>query len=159
MGESAGGNLALLAAYTVGDQRLPPTCDVPDVPVRAAVSVYGVADLTGLYEHTDLPREIRATMRDYLGGSPSERPAAYALLSPVSHVRRGVPPTLQIAGESDQLVPVRLARTLAGALQRAGAVHDERYLAAADHLFDRSWGSFPTQIAWAAVADFLGRYG
>jgi acetyl esterase/lipase len=158
-GQSAGGNLGLLAGYTTGDPRLPPTCEVPEVPIRSVVSTYGVPDLAGLYEHTRLPKEIRSAMREYLGGSPDQRDETYALLSPITHVRRDVPPTLQIAGESDQLVPVRLARALEAALRKAGAVHDERYLAGADHLFDRSWGSFSTQVARAAVEDFLGRYG
>jgi acetyl esterase/lipase len=159
MGASAGGNLALLAAYTSNDAQLPPTCDVPAVPVRSVVSVYGVADLTDIWEHTGVPDQVHSAMRRYLGGSPAERPDLYRLLSPSSHVRGDVPPTLQLAGEDDQLVPPRIPHRLERELEAAGAVHDERYLAAADHTFDGAWGSFTTQVARAGVADFLRRYG
>jgi acetyl esterase len=38
MGRSFGGHVALLAAYTEGDRRLPPSCDVPDSGVAAVAA-------------------------------------------------------------------------------------------------------------------------
>jgi acetyl esterase/lipase len=38
-GFSAGATLAMLAAYSVGEPRLPPSCDVPPVAVRSVVSL------------------------------------------------------------------------------------------------------------------------
>ena len=41
MGQSAGGNLALLAAYSVGDRRLPPSCHALDAKIRSVINLYG----------------------------------------------------------------------------------------------------------------------
>jgi acetyl esterase len=40
MGRSFGGHVALLAAYTEGDRRLPRSCDVPDSGVAAVAAFY-----------------------------------------------------------------------------------------------------------------------
>ena len=50
MGHSAGGLFALLAAYTEGDPRLPPSCDVPDTGVEAVAAFYAPTDFTRLDE-------------------------------------------------------------------------------------------------------------
>ena len=50
MGYSAGAHLAMLAAYSVGDRRLPPSCDAPAVPVRAVINLYGPVDLVIGYD-------------------------------------------------------------------------------------------------------------
>ena len=88
MGYSAGGNLAMLAAYTMGDARLPASCNVAPVAVRSVVNLYGPADLTLLYRSSGSRDYIDNALRKYVGGSPSEFPARYRNLSPVSHVVR-----------------------------------------------------------------------
>ena len=50
MGRSAGGFFALLAAYTEGDPRLPPSCGVRDTGVEAVAAFYAPTDFTGLDE-------------------------------------------------------------------------------------------------------------
>lgn len=67
-GASAGGQVALLAAYTPGDSRLTPEeLRVVDTTVLAAVSYYGVTDLRAYCEHTaarlaDRPEEPAAAI-------------------------------------------------------------------------------------------------
>jgi acetyl esterase/lipase len=53
-GGSAGGHLALLTAYTAHDHQFKSKdLDGKEISVRAVVSLYGPADLTALYEHTN----------------------------------------------------------------------------------------------------------
>lgn len=49
IGHSAGGHLALLSAYTEGDDRLPPSCAVEDTGVSAVAVFYPPIDLMRLY--------------------------------------------------------------------------------------------------------------
>jgi acetyl esterase/lipase len=133
-GASAGGHLALLAAYTPEDPRLtPPELEDRDLSVRAAVSLYGPTDLRACYEYLDQKRFIglpkveigqpgAATMEKnvadagrldwLLGGHLHEVPEVYALASPVTHVSAASPPTLLIQGESDIIAPVAATREL-----------------------------------------------
>jgi acetyl esterase/lipase len=135
-GGSAGGHLALLAAYTPCHPQLTPL-DVQgyDPFVRAVVSYYGPTDLRAVYEHTHqklnfgsapkveigqpVTAEIKKkTMRDagrldiLLGGHLDEVPEVYELASPVAHVHEGCPPTLLIQGTLDIFTPVAATREL-----------------------------------------------
>ncbi len=53
LGRSAGGHLALLAAYSAGDARLPAGCSETDASenVRAVVSIYAPTDLPWAYDN------------------------------------------------------------------------------------------------------------
>ena len=68
-GGSAGGHLALLAAYTPRDGALTPE-DVgeADLSVRAVISCYGPTDLRAYYDHT------RQNIWGHLGQAPEARP-------------------------------------------------------------------------------------
>src|SRR5262249_13429647 len=54
LGHSAGGNLSLLAAYSMGDPGLPPSCPVGSVKVRSVINFYGPTDMAKLYADTDV---------------------------------------------------------------------------------------------------------
>lgn len=56
MGGSAGGHLALLAAYTPNDPALQPDGSAVDTAVRAVVSFYGPADFLDMYEGVEATR-------------------------------------------------------------------------------------------------------
>jgi acetyl esterase/lipase len=157
MGASAGGNLAMLAAYTAGDPRLPPSTGVPPVAVRSVVNFYGPTDMSLLYRTCESPDYLRPRMRAYLGGTPEEFPDRYAALSPVSHVGAKSPPTITLIGTSDRLVSADHAELLERALAKAGVPHETYFLPANDHGFDANWGGFGTQIARAAIDRFLER--
>jgi acetyl esterase/lipase len=157
MGFSAGGNLAMVAAYSVGDPLLPPSCDVPPVEVRSVVNIYGPADLVLGYRSSGSLRYVQAVLRQYIGGTPEEFPERYRALSPISHVGAKTPPTFTILGESDRIVPVNQAHVLDQALTGAGVAHETVLLPGHDHGFDVNWGGFGTQIARDRIRDFLQR--
>jgi len=157
MGGSAGGNLALLAAYSRGDPRLPPSTGVPEVAVRSVVNLYGPCDLELLHRDGVSAEYLRPLLEQYLGGAPGEVPERYALLSPLTHMGAGSPPTLTLLGTRDRLVPVEQARVLDAALRAAGVPHELWLLPATDHAFDLNWGGFATQIARTKIEAFLAR--
>lgn len=111
LGRSAGGQLALLVAYTAGDPA-----------IRGAIAFYAPADLRYSYEHPGNPLVLdsRGVLRAYLGGSPEQRPEAYAAASPLNFVGAGTPPTLLIHGERDELVKPIHSERLAARLAQAG---------------------------------------
>lgn len=162
LGRSAGGHLALLAAYTPRDPALAPSCDVPDGSdsVRAAISFYGPTDLAWGYQHPvrfsvlDGP----ATLRAFLGGDPRALPAAYATASPITHVGPTTPPTLLLHGGRDQLVGPGETQRLAARLQAAGAPQRTVLLPYAHHGFDYVFDGWGAQIAQAVVLDFLRQH-
>lgn len=157
MGGSAGGNLALLAAFSVNDSTLLPSIDVPRVQVRTVVNFYGPSDMTLEYRECPSP-DVPPAMEEYIGGSPDQVPERYRLLSPITHVGAASPPTITFIGTLDRLVLENQATLLDDAMKKAGASHELYILPANDHAFDLNWGGFATQIARAKVRDFLRKY-
>ncbi|CAA9339295.1 MAG: hypothetical protein AVDCRST_MAG93-6551, partial [uncultured Chloroflexia bacterium] len=121
LGRSAGGQLALLAAYTPDHPLLQPSCMVQDTTVRAVISFYAPVDLAWGYDHPSRPDIInsQATLRNYLNGTPRTHANVYQLASPTAHVTASSPPTLIIHGEFDHIVGVQHAHFMTEALQRA----------------------------------------
>jgi acetyl esterase/lipase len=158
MGGSAGGNLAMLAAYSAGDARLPPSTEVPAFKVRCVVNLYGPVDLELVYRATNSPDYTRPALREYLGGPPDEVPDRYRLLSPLNHVGAGTPPTITLLGTSDRLVATEQAERLDQGLAGAGVPHETYLIPATDHGFDVNWGGFATQIARDKIGAFLEKY-
>jgi acetyl esterase/lipase len=159
MGGSGGGNLSMLAAYSAGDPRLPPSIDAPPVTVRSVINFYGPSDMALLYRTCASPDYVRPLMREYIGGSPEEFPDRYRVLSPLTHVGAHAPPTLTIIGKNDRLVSLPHARRLNEALTKAGVPHELIVLPANDHVFDVNWGGFGTQIAREKIKTFLQKHG
>jgi acetyl esterase/lipase len=155
MGYSAGAQLAMLAAYSMGDRQLPPSCDPPAVSVRAVINLYGPVDLVIGYEDSGSLAYAQDALRQFIGGSPALYPERYRTASPVSHVGPDTPPTITLLGESDRIVSADQARILDAALARAGVYRETYLLPAADHAFDLNWGGFATQIARAKLEHFL----
>ncbi len=127
-GGSAGGHLALLAAYAPDHpQFTPPDVRGADLSVRAVISYYGPTDLRAVYQHTQQQRVIglptveigrpssankeinfqdAGRLDTLLGGHLHEVPAIYELASPIAHVHAECPPTLLIEGELDCVTPI-----------------------------------------------------
>ena len=107
VGSSAGGNLAINAAYLANAGRLESSCG-GDVPRVAAVSaLYPPVDLTAAWEN-QVPGMSQVTHKfntNYLGGSPEQFPERYRFVASATHLNAGAPPTLVIFGENDHLVP------------------------------------------------------
>lgn len=156
-GHSAGGNLAMLAAYSMGDPVLPASCDGPTVAVRSVVNFYGPADLTASVKDSAIPEADNVLMR-YVGGSLAQYPDRYRILSPINHVGAKSPPTITFLGARDRLLPASQALALDRALAGAGVIRETYLLPGSDHSFDANWGGFATQFARAKVGPFLARH-
>lgn len=158
MGGSAGANLALLAAYTVGDTLLDPSTGAPPIAIRCVIDFYGPVDMALMYRACKSPDYCRPLMRDYIGGAPEQYPDRYRLLSPLDHITASAPPTLAFLGTSDRLVTVDHTTLLDRALTSVQVPHEVYLLPANDHGFDVNWGGLATQICRDRMRAFLARY-
>ncbi len=157
LGRSAGAHLALVAAYRSGRDPLPDGCGRP-ATVRGVISLYGPTDLARGYRVPADPDLIggSASIADFLGGTPDEIPAIYALATPQRSLDHPVPPTLLIHGGADQIVKPFHSESLAAALSQSGSPVALVELPWAGHGFDAvSWG-VGGQIALSAMGRFLG---
>jgi acetyl esterase/lipase len=157
LGRSAGGHLALLAAYAPDDPALPPSCDAGDTRVASVVSFYGVTDLAWAWEHPMNPRvfDARARLGNYVGGTPATEPARFRALSPVERATSAAPPTLLVHGGSDQIVSVEQSERLDHRLGALGVPHETLLIPYAQHGFDFIAGGLGAQLAEDAVLRFL----
>ncbi|KAB2639086.1 MAG: alpha/beta hydrolase [Verrucomicrobia bacterium] len=138
LGGSAGGHLALMVGYTSGDASLAPTSPYPDFAdnVSAVIDMYGVTDI-GNRKKTDKdgnPLELRGVdsqVKKIFGETDSDWKKA----SPITYVRKDVPPTLILQGKRDTTVDRDQSQSLYDALIKAGAVTEVIYLDKAGHTF------------------------
>lgn len=110
IGESAGGQLAAMAALRAG----------PDAAVKAVVTLYAPSDLVSLLKTSNY---VPAQIRDSVIGTPWERMilAGLAGLSPIDNVRRDMPPFLLIHGTADPLVPFAQSTAMCSKMRSVGA--------------------------------------
>jgi acetyl esterase/lipase len=155
-GGSAGGHLALLAAYAPGHPKLTPeNLKSADLSVRGVISYYGPADLLAIYQHMDLQqmegqlpvpigtkldpakrRRYAARFDILLGGWPQDAPYMYQLASPLTHVHPGCPPTLLIQGKQDFVTPIDATCALYTKLVESGVPALNVVFPWTDHGFD-----------------------
>jgi acetyl esterase/lipase len=147
LGRSAGGQLALLAAYTAQDPS-----------VRGVISLYGPSDLRFAYNNPSPPalRDTRGVLEAYLGGAPDKsEDDTYFAASPINFVSNASPPTLLIHGMRDSIVwPAESAR-LESRLEQERVKHLFIRLPWATHGCDKSFGGPCGQIATYAIERFL----
>jgi acetyl esterase/lipase len=98
IGGSAGGHLALLAAYGWKQGS--------EGKVKAVVDIYGPADLT-----TEYARNHRL-VTDFLAGKYEDSPELFRHASPVTYAGSNSPPTLILQGSADRLVPASQSDSL-----------------------------------------------
>lgn len=159
MGYSAGGNLAMLAAYSMGSPDLPPSCAAAPFPIKSVVNLYGPADLTRFHDTSPSPDYVRDALRHYVGGPVAEFPDRYKAISPLTYIGPFSPPTITILGLSDRIVPREQADELDRALDAAGVTHETDLLPWADHGFDANWGSLGAQFSRARIKAFIEKNG
>lgn len=162
-GSSAGGQISLLAAYGIEvPDFTPPDVQGRDLLVRGVVSLYGPTDLGVCFYHTRQERipgigvtppdmetltsvsgrlgfqkaKVSGRLDWIVGGTPDQVPQRYALCSPISHVRSGLPPTLLIQGEDDLVTLAAATRQLAAKLQAAGVLVVTLFFPHITHGFD-----------------------
>lgn len=178
-GASAGGHLALLAAYTPNDPRLQPEDVDEDTAVRGVVSYYGVGDLAAAHAYLQrippagsqmrkLARQVgllpegqafvdgREMLVGLCRGTPEEVPEVYRRGSPLYHVGPHCPPTLLFHGEHDMGLEVSQSRALYGALRGAGVPVVYVEMPNSEHAFDLP--PYPWAPAYSSALYDLERF-
>ena len=82
---------------------------LPDSRIKAVVNYFGPTDLAA----NDIPEICKPWVKDFLGGTPQEKPEAAAKASPLTFVSKDDAPVLTFQGTKDPLVPFTQAIKLA----------------------------------------------
>ena len=115
-GGSAGGQLAALAALTVGDRSLQPGFEEADASVQACVPFYGVHDLLDGGGVPLWPYLVESVMKV----DPDLEPEAWRRASPIRAATADRPPFFVVHGAADTLVDPGLSDRLVAALRAEG---------------------------------------
>ncbi len=146
IGRSAGGQLALSAAYAGREPA-----------IRGVIAFYAPTDLTLGYDKPSRRGVLnsRKALEDYIGGIPLNRPAEYAAASPNAAVTRATPPTLLIHGGLDPIVWPHHSERLSASLERAERPHLYMALPWATHGCDANFSGPSSQLSLYAIDRFL----
>lgn len=176
LGRSAGGHLALLAAYTHDNTVFESSCAEPSFAaattesveptdtlnscVRAVVALYAPTDLRWAYRNPANQRVVDGpeTIRRFTGGTPESEADVFNHASPVAHVTPSSPPTLLIHGGQDQLVREQNMELLAEALRAARVPHESILIQYAQHGFDYNFNGWGAQVAQSGMLRFLNAH-
>ena len=146
LGRSAGGQIALSAAYTLNDKRL-----------VGVIGFYGPTDMVWGYQNPTNPLVLdsRRIMEDYLGGTQQQVPQQYHHSSATETAARSSPPTLLLYAENDPLVSPLHGPRLTKKLDEYGVKYFAVYLPWATHGFDYTLNGPGGQLSTWAVKRFL----
>jgi acetyl esterase/lipase len=152
MGFSAGGHLAMMLGLTSPNDGLEGdvSAGAPDSRVKAVVNYFGPTDLAA----KDIPDICKPWVKDFLGGSPQDRPDAAATASPLTFVSKDDAPVLTFQGTKDSLVPYNQAIKLAEAMSSAGVPGRVELILGADH----GWAGAEMARTVNETFGFLDRY-
>lgn len=119
-GTSAGGHLALITGMLPNDTPLDKSCGSDkNVSVAAIVNFYGITDVVDLLD--------RANKKGYavkwFGDLPNKEEIARSV-SPMTYVRKDLPPIFTVHGDADPTVPYEHAVRLHKALDDAGVANE-----------------------------------
>ena len=158
-GDSAGGALAINAAYMADRGGLQPVCGGAVPRVSAISAAYPALDATGFHDNRDsyLGAYARRMTTAYLGGSPQQVPERYAAVTSATYISPAAPPTLLLVGENDRLVPPEGAYDFAAKARRAGVEVRLIRVPYADHSFDARPGVLNQLVRQTTLA-FLERH-
>jgi acetyl esterase/lipase len=155
-GASAGGSLAIAAAYSADSGVQDASCG-PRVPHAAAVVAKApLIDALGSWQHAGELRDLqRSCMSNYLGGPPERYPERYAAVDVRRYIGPTNPPTLLLAGANDPLLPAAAIEDFA---RRLAATGDEARLVMfpySGHDFNTTFDSVTNQTVVQTIAGFL----
>jgi acetyl esterase/lipase len=148
-GGSAGGHLALLTAFG-GSGFSCPDSAAPAPRPAAIVNYYGPTDLVQLY------REGMGSLRKWLRAAPAPEDLARQL-SPLTWVRKGLPPVLSLHGDADKTVPYEQATKLHTALAAAEVPNELITIRGGAH-GRHTWSDADTIRAQRAIEGFLRQH-
>lgn len=152
VGFSAGGHLSLMLGLTSEGDGLEGNVKPgdPDSRIKAVVNYFGPSDLGA----ADMPAVSQPLVKDFLGGTPLEKPEASAKASPLTYVSSDDPPVLTFQGTKDPLVPHSQAIKLTEAMSKAGVPGRVELLIGASH----GWGGAELEHTKAETLAFFDRY-
>lgn len=149
-GASAGGQLALMVGMATPEAQLGPTSPA-DYTIAAIVNGYGPSDVTDL-----LSKKVSFAVQ-WLPANTPNRAAIARQVSPVTYVRKDVPPLITVQGDMDTTVPMSESQELYDLLTAAGADTALHFVAGAGHGFTTPATAWPD--AEAAMFTFLVAHG
>lgn len=121
-GSSSGGHLALMTGLLLPGNQFDKDCEAQqDYKVVAIINNYGVTDVVEALKKTH-----------WLDGAADKRALAEAV-SPLTYIRKGIPPIISVHGDADPIVPYTQAVRLHQKLDSAGVknvfytVHDGKH--------------------------------
>ncbi len=141
-GGSAGGHLALMVGFTLGQSELEPTAPYSNVSseVRAVLDLYGPANLVlpPAADGKDSVPGMRKVMADARGVFGAEPPleAVLRAASPTHMATKGAPPVLIFHGKDDPIVEHTQSVELDKVLTERGVEHVLTLVEGAQHSFD-----------------------
>lgn len=147
-GASAGGHLALMVGLATADAKLGPTAPA-DFKLAAIINGYGSVDVAEL-----AAKKEGATVQ-WIPESLANRDALIKRVSPITYVRKDIPPLLTVIGSRDP--NIRQNQKLIEMLKAAGADADIHVVEGAGHGFTTPPPAWPD--AEKAMFDFLAAKG
>ena len=161
-GTSAGGHLSLITGMLPANSPFDRQCTVegndrwntatvPEMKVAAIVNWFGIGDVADLLEGPNAKNYAREWF-----GSMSNAEQLAKQLSPVNHVRAGLPPIITIHGENDDVVPYSHAVRLHSMLDKAGVPNQLVTIRGRKH------GGFSREEmidSYAKIREFLRKQG
>ncbi|MCL5005650.1 MAG: alpha/beta hydrolase [Acidobacteria bacterium] len=151
-GHSAGGHLALMTGMLPQHSKFDNECaGNEDLKVAAIVNFFGITDVADLLQGPDL----RNWALEWFGSQPNRMELARQL-SPLTYVRKGLPPIISIQGDKDTLVPYHQSVDLERALNRAGVPNQLVTIPGGGH---GGWTRSENMRAEEAVFNFLQAHG
>ena len=151
-GSSAGGHLALTTAMIPASAGLDRQCPgTEELKVAAVVDWYGITDVNDLLDGPNM----KTYAVQWMGSMPNRDEIAKRV-SPLTYVRRGLPPIISIQGDADPTVPYQHSVRLQEALKKVSVDGELITIPGGKH------GGFTraeNQRAYAAIKAFLARHG
>jgi len=146
IGRSAGGQIALAAAYS---QHIP--------EIKGVVSFYAPADMEwgARIKTNKLVLDADKVLSDYIGGSVEDVPEKYELASAPHFVNKNTPPTLLIHGPIDAMVAYNHSVRLKKKLDEFGIKNYLLDLPTATHGCDYNFNGPSGQASTFAVERFI----
>ena len=161
LGSSAGGNLAINAAYLANAGRLESSCGGVVPRVSAVSALYPPVDLAAAWAGkvpaiSDMARQFNTY---YVGGSPQQFPDRYRFVASATHINAAAPPTLIIFGANDHLVPPDATDRFARQARNAGIDIESIRFPYGDHAFNIGHYGIGNQFYLGMTSRFLRQHG